>query len=344
MKILSLGKRWPGLMFRVGAKPQLHNRMGLLFCPMCLLEARRFHSQKWVMRQNLNPITIKGEQNDAGDNYLVLNPPSTINNLYILSVAPYYRDRPKNTESFHKGAEGIFNLFSCFAQKYRLAFNGDIITMNSNKNLTCSITDLINDRGKTLNSSDHFVFYFNGHGGNDFLEVDNPDGGFCNITSNDLKEALTPIANRGVSVIIIIDACDSGSFIDNLSELGSKANIFTSSSLIPKFSLGLPNASMGIYTNIFIKINKIYFGLDNCVTLSKNSNFLCIDKNIKSVSNSIINWSSLYDILRSKGAVEVLIGQPVINLDDGSELIMSYDMWDPGFYGLRFLYLPIILR
>lgn len=146
------------------------------------------------------------------------------------------------------GATGAFNIGMQFTYFGSTVFGTGKSGSDGNTNLTssnigASIANIANLVPNTFNNLDNFVFYITGHGYKDGstngvnIGTDSR-GNIISITDSDLTKYLKLLPSE-VDKVVIIDACHSGGFIDELKALNNISVLTAANNTSSRYTGGM---------------------------------------------------------------------------------------------------------
>jgi hypothetical protein len=267
--------------------------------------------------------------------------------LSIFSIGPYYPNGKEKYQDASAESVNMVNLWKCYAESFGYTFSSKLFNRHINPSSSCDdILEMIKQQANSLSAKDVFVFSFTGHGLKNELIVGYDGSKECAISAYELYEALKRLANKGVKLYVLLDACHSGSFKDELDKLGNKDQVHI------YMSAGEDSWAWRICTpdGLWISgFNYAYYiiakslnNLGSCIPLigSWEHNCPVLEANVAANQffppfqddlNQANNWEEQIAIaLADLNNMPGLIGSYIYN-QYGDEGVMAEELWDPGY-------------
>ena len=266
--------------------------------------------------------------------------------LSIFSIGPYY---PNGTEKYQDtSAESVnmINLWKCYSESKGYTFSSKVFNRHVNSSFSCNdILGMIQKQTNSLSGKDIFVFSFTGHGLKNELHMGYNGAKECVISASGLYEALKGLANKGVELVILLDACHSGSFTNELQRLGNphEVQIFTSVGEDDKaWRICAPNGLwISAFNYAYYKILSEWNNLAACNPLVGSWEKVCQFYDMNDTANQYFsplqdglnqtsNWNEIATALADLNNMPELIGHYIYN-QYGEEGVMTEEVWDPDY-------------
>ena len=275
------------------------------------------------------------------------------NHIWGVLIGPFYATAQtecyKNTEP---EIQNIISLYQCLVANQNRYDGANLYAITQNSTLQITKKDdllrFIEYVASLCKSGDLFVFSFAGHGVVDSIYTDGSetsDEGQGQIAASELYESLrkSDFAARKVKLHIFLEACHSGSFIDDLKKLGGDVYIFTSAKKDELAYRGCMNTKwISLFTWAYYYSFIKFFGLSGCQDLIGSDAFDCdiADGNVSQgqredwLNEAYAGSTPERKIDGALVRAEQLFRDSVIRISDQycSASFMTPDMWQPDNY------------